>query len=229
MAIKRFENEHTTQNADKQWKLVHPRVAETNVFWKAPESKGSQSSGDKCVLERAREQIFGPCWPVCIRNSASQHEGNHRQHANGRAWSFPGKFIYKNRPRVDLASGLHWTSGCFYDRDHWLAQRANQEPFKGLLVQGHLPRIVHVPNARNHMLLSLNRVWLVATPGSVACQALLSMEFSRQECWSGLPFPPPGIFPTQGSNPHLLPLLPWEADPLPLSHQGSPETILGSW
>ena len=26
----------------------------------------------------------------------------------------------------------------------------------------------------------------------MACQAPLSMEFSRQECWSGLPFPPPG-------------------------------------
>ena len=29
------------------------------------------------------------------------------------------------------------------------------------------------------------------------------MEFSRQEYWSGLPFPPQGIFPTQGSNPGL--------------------------
>lgn len=38
-AIKRFENEHTTQNADKQWKLLYPRVEETDVFWKGPESK----------------------------------------------------------------------------------------------------------------------------------------------------------------------------------------------
>ena len=30
------------------------------------------------------------------------------------------------------------------------------------------------------------------------------MEFSRQECWSKLPFPSPGIFPTQGLNPWLL-------------------------
>ena len=105
---------------------------------------------------------------------------------------------------MDLASGLHWTSGYCYDRDHWLAQRANQEPFKGLLVQGHLPLIVHIPNARNYVLLPLNRVWLFETPWSVACQALLSMEFSRQECWSGLPFSPPGTFPTQGSNPPSL-------------------------
>ena len=36
----------------------------------------------------------------------------------------------------------------------------------------------------------LSRVWLFATPWTVAHQAPLSMEFSRQEYWSGLPFPP---------------------------------------
>ena len=35
------------------------------------------------------------------------------------------------------------------------------------------------------------------------------MEFSRQAYWSGLPFPSPGIFLTQGSNPHLLH---WQVD-----------------
>ena len=53
------------------------------------------------------------------------------------------------------------------------------------------------------------------TPWAVACQAPLSMEFSRQEYWSGLPIPPPGIFPTQGLN---LCLLHWQVDSLPL-HQ----------
>ena len=42
-------------------------------------------------------------------------------------------------------------------------------------------------------LLSL--VWLFATPWTVAYQAFQSMEFSRQEYWSGLPFPSPGIKP----------------------------------
>ena len=45
------------------------------------------------------------------------------------------------------------------------------------------------------------------TPWTVACQAPLSMGFSRQEYWSGLPFPSPGIFLTQELNlclPHLL-------------------------
>ena len=39
---------------------------------------------------------------------------------------------------------------------------------------------------------SLNRVRLFVTPWTVVYQALLSMGFSRQEYWSGLPFPSPG-------------------------------------
>ena len=48
--------------------------------------------------------------------------------------------------------------------------------------------------------------------------APLSMGLSRKEHWSALSFPPPGIFPTQGLNPHLLSLLHWQADSL-LNHQ----------
>ena len=39
-----------------------------------------------------------------------------------------------------------------------------------------------------------------ATPWTVACQALLSMEFSRQEHWSGLSFPPAGDLPKPGTE-----------------------------
>ena len=38
----------------------------------------------------------------------------------------------------------------------------------------------------------LSRVQLFAIPWTVACQAPLSMEFPRQEYWSGFPFPPRG-------------------------------------
>ena len=38
----------------------------------------------------------------------------------------------------------------------------------------------------------LSCVRLFVTPWTIACQAPLSMEFSKQEYWSGLPFPPPG-------------------------------------
>ena len=37
----------------------------------------------------------------------------------------------------------------------------------------------------------VSRILLFVAPGTVAFQALLSMEFSRQECWNGLPFPTP--------------------------------------
>ena len=58
-----------------------------------------------------------------------------------------------------------------------------------------------------------------ATLWSAAHQAPLSMEFSRQEYWSGLPFPPPGDLLDLGIE-CLLHLL--EVDSLPLSHLGSP-------
>ena len=48
---------------------------------------------------------------------------------------------------------------------------------------------------------SLSRVRLVTTPWTVAFQAPLSMGFSRQEYWSGLPFPLPGELPDPGIEP----------------------------
>ena len=48
---------------------------------------------------------------------------------------------------------------------------------------------------------SLSRVQLFATPWTVAYQAPPSMGFSRQEYWSGLPFPSPGDLPDPGIEP----------------------------
>ena len=45
---------------------------------------------------------------------------------------------------------------------------------------------------------------LFATPWTVAHQAPLSMGFSRQECWKGLPRPPPGDLPDPGVEPASL-------------------------
>ena len=66
---------------------------------------------------------------------------------------------------------------------------------------------------------ALVHVRLLATPWTVARQAPLSMEFSRQKYWSGLPFPPPGDLPDPGIEP-MSPA--WQVDTLPLSHMGSP-------
>ena len=68
-----------------------------------------------------------------------------------------------------------------------------------------LAPILHFLNYHNFVVVvvqSLSHVWLFVTLWTIAHQASLSMEFSRQEYWRGLPFPSPGhlIFPTQGSN-----------------------------
>ena len=68
------------------------------------------------------------------------------------------------------------------------------------------------------MLSHFSHVQLFAILWIIACQAPLSMGFSRQY-WSGLPFPPPGDCPSSGvelESPAL------HADSLPLSHPGKP-------
>ena len=59
------------------------------------------------------------------------------------------------------------------------------------------------------------------TPWTVALQAPLSMEFSRQEYWSGLPFPTPEDLPNPGIKPASL-ASPALAGGLSLCHSGSP-------
>ena len=54
------------------------------------------------------------------------------------------------------------------------------------------------------MLSCFSCVQLFATPWTAAFQAPLSMGFSRQEYWSGLPFPPPGDLPKPGLDPRPL-------------------------
>ena len=60
-----------------------------------------------------------------------------------------------------------------------------------------------------YVLSRFSCVWLFATPWTIACQAPLSVSFSRQEYWSGWPCPPPGGLP----NPEIEPLciLHWQA------------------
>ena len=72
-----------------------------------------------------------------------------------------------------------------------------------------------------------SHVQLFAILWTTAQQAPLSMGFSRQEYWIGLPFPPPGDPPDSGLNPHLLHLLHWQLDSLPLEHLGSPGRAVG--
>ena len=76
--------------------------------------------------------------------------------------------------------------------------------------------------SRKPKCVSHSVVTLLSHELYVAFQAPLSMEFSRQEYWRGLPCPPPGDLP----NPRIEPVSPeasaLKADSLPLSHQASP-------
>ena len=88
-----------------------------------------------------------------------------------------------------------------------------------------------------HFLVATGHTWLLntwnvqlrpksesvvhfATPWTAAHQAPLSVDFFRQEHWSGLPFPSPGDLSDPGSNPGLPPC---RQILYHLSHQGSPE------
>ena len=72
---------------------------------------------------------------------------------------------------------------------------------------------------------SLSYVQLFATPWTVAYQAPLSMGFSRQEYWSGLPFPSPGDLPDPGIEPRSTTL---QTDTLP-SEPHSITIVISSW
>ena len=88
------------------------------------------------------------------------------------------------------------------------------------LIPGQEPGIPHV-----HVYVCvLSHVQLFVTPCTVAHQAPLSMEFSRQEYWSALPFASPGDLP--GLNPHLLCLLYWQVGSLPLAPPGKSEYLM---
>ena len=66
-------------------------------------------------------------------------------------------------------------------------------------------------------------------PWTAAHQAPLSVGFSGQQYWSGLPCPPPGDLPTQGLNLCLLFLLQWQDSLTSSSHVGSPKEQIILW
>ena len=64
------------------------------------------------------------------------------------------------------------------------------------------PKVLLFKNTHKDIVVkSLSRVRLFVTPWTVAHQIPPSMKFSRQEYWSGLPFPSPGDLPNPGIKP----------------------------
>ena len=86
-------------------------------------------------------------------------------------------------------------------------------------------QFVHGDNKRGlwwPALSCFGHVRLSETLRRVAHQASLTMGFSRQECWSGLPFSSPGDLPDPGMEP-VFPAL--QADSLPAELPGKPPTV----
>ena len=79
----------------------------------------------------------------------------------------------------------------------------------------HSPALLCMPDC-------FSRIRLIATLRTAAYQAPLSIEFSRQEYWSGLPFSPPGDLSDPGIE-LVSPVAPaLQTNSLPLNHGGSP-------
>ena len=75
----------------------------------------------------------------------------------------------------------------------------NLSQYQGLLQWvGSSHQVAKVLELQKVKVKSLSFVWLFATPWTVAYQAPLSMGFSRQECWSGVPLPFPRDLPDPG-------------------------------
>ena len=82
-----------------------------------------------------------------------------------------------------------------------------------------LTHIISSTLHESHKVKSLSCVRLFAIPWTGVYQASLSMGFSMQEYWSGLPFPSPGDLPDPGMEPRSPAL---QADALPCEPPGKP-------
>ena len=110
---------------------------------------------------------------------------------------------------IPFSRGSSWLSGqtcvsCFYSTGRWTLY--HWAPWEAHFTQWKLVK-------------SLSHVQLFVTPWTVAHLALLSMGFSRQEYWSGLPFPSPGNLPDPGIEPRSPTL---RADALTSEPPGKP-------
>ena len=95
-------------------------------------------------------------------------------------------------------------------------KRSEKERRKGKIY------LLECRDPKNSKVKSLSRVRLFATPRTAAYQAPLSMGFSRQEYWSGLPFTSPGDFPNPGIEPRSPTL---QADALTSEPPRNPQRI----
>ena len=180
-----------TRDARNPWAPRHPeRPSHLCPHRVKPASVLTVDTAALCVCER----VLGICVCVFLFLFCSVCLVHRRKTKAASVAPGPGRVANGATRRAERACGLMWES------QPALCLFVTTEGFQG-------PVCVCVQ--------LLSRVRLFVTPWTVARQAPLSMGFSRQEHWSGLPCPPPGDLPDPGIE-HASPAL--QAGSLPLSH-----------
>ena len=135
---------------------------------------------------------------------------SHRQTSLGKDW--PKQWVVPSSKlgieQVWAASPKSWET--LLVRNMWQERQWLPTSKRRLTTPADQTTVRAVPGQTTSFLVSVrvychfSHVRLFAIPWTVAHQAPGSMGFSRQESRSGLPCPPPRVFPTQGLNPHLF-------------------------
>ena len=123
-----------------------------------------------------------------------------------------GRALGRHRRPCDACGGSPSADRLFSKLDSFQSHREGSGEHTGLGAGGSPPVCSAVSDC-------------FVTPWSIARQAPLSVGFSRQESWRGLPFLLQGIFPSQGSNLCLLCPLHWQQDSLPPAPPGKPPSL----
>ena len=99
-------------------------------------------------------------------------------------WMNPGSMMFQKQLRIKsaLTAWFHMKLLIWWVKDSWILAICRLQP------------TACMQNRFSH-------VWLFETPQTVACQAPLSLGFSRQGYWTGLPFPPLGDLSDPGIEP----------------------------
>ena len=105
----------------------------------------------------------------------------------------------------------------------WGSPRWVDNPWKPTHTTGNVYLAQYILVSLYNKVKLLSHVGFFAIPWTIIYEASLSIGFSRQEYWSGLPFPSPGDLPDPGIEPRSPAL---QADTLPSEPPGKPPTKL---
>ena len=100
--------------------------------------------------------------------------------------------VFGPPPKISLPCTILYSQNCLNDEKSFRRSYFVSTSFNVIF-----PLVLLLLNHFSH-------IQLLATPWTIACQAPLSIGFSRQEYWSGLTCPPPGNLPNKGIKPASL-------------------------